>query len=742
MGQNSRIKKRLVIIAVAVTAILLLSILIFGLLHRDYTGRALPVVRNRQTQEFSQEVLYEHLKDFDMLGNGVILSTSGDPWIDVYLDSSIPGQSLVIDIYDLRAEGKSVEQTTIQIFYALPGYGHAEINSVHEVLTNGTNLIRLPYGYYYALRLDLAQSLGISMIVNSVVFSNHYVLQNDFWLSYSLLVILCIALVVSTGFIIAEKRKEHLRKRNNPSSDQTEKEKQTFPTKLKILYYTAASLIPNIFLFFLYEQNRALNHIIFTHVLILAGIFSFVGLVLFFMLRRVLRGFEASLVISALFWTAFWIFRSIYSVFQHLVNFATYAVLLSTLIVAIVALIAVLMRFQIHLTIMRVFLPFIFSGLFLFNFVPIIYNEVGGNWDDIPHELEWEEATTEFNIKRDFFVDPTLPHPDIYWFHMDGMLSLEVHEHFFGDYQGELREQLNTRGFKIYPYAELNALCTTYGIVALTSPYLYESYLRDCFTGTLSQLKYVDGLLGNVWIMHVHHERLANDGFNLFEDMIPYIELIAALASIGYEIVDFAFTMDLARVRGMPVRDNILNRFLLSDLPELLNRTTPLLFSHSEINESVATVVGNIHDNEAAPRFVWKHESRLHAWQWYMQHPYFSEHEGTRHYDRLYQIAFEYAVHDMLQQIDAIIRRNPNAVIVLQSDHGFHVDSTQRQLLDDGHSKEEVLDLAVSVFSAVRIPEKWVAGGLSEPLHPLDITRFIVNNFVGENYEMLFYRQE
>jgi hypothetical protein len=33
-------------------------------------------------------------------------------------------------------------------------------------------------------------------------------------------------------------------------------------------------------------------------------------------------------------------------------------------------------------------------------------------------------------IKRDFIIDPRLPRPDIYWFHMDGMMSLEMMEDF------------------------------------------------------------------------------------------------------------------------------------------------------------------------------------------------------------------------------------------------------------------------------------------------------------------------
>jgi hypothetical protein len=40
-----------------------------------------------------------------------------------------------------------------------------------------------------------------------------------------------------------------------------------------------------------------------------------------------------------------------------------------------------------------------------------------------------------------------------------------------------------------------------------------------------------------------------------------------------------------------------------------------------------------------------------------------------------------------------------------------------------------------SVISAVRIPKRW--GGLDQPLDPLDISRVLVNRYVGENYKLV-----
>jgi len=52
-----------------------------------------------------------------------------------------------------------------------------------------------------------------------------------------------------------------------------------------------------------------------------------------------------------------------------------------------------------------------------------------------------------------------------------------------------------------------------------------------------------------------------------------------------------------------------------------------------------------------------------------------------------------------------------------------------------GWSDEDVRRQQLSAFSAVRIPQ--IYGGLDAPLDPRNISRELVNRFVGENYELL-----
>ena len=104
--------------------------------------------------------------------------------------------------------------------------------------------------------------------------------------------------------------------------------------------------------------------------------------------------------------------------------------------------------------------------------------------------------------------------------------------------------------------------------------------------------------------------------------------------------------------------------------------------------------------------------------------------------DLLYFPQYKYATEVMLITIDMVIEQNPDAIIVLQGDHGIH-NRGQWDLIRKGFPESQILEMNYSVISAVRIPQQYYE--LIEPLDPLDISRLLVNLFVGENYPLLYY---
>jgi len=84
--------------------------------------------------------------------------------------------------------------------------------------------------------------------------------------------------------------------------------------KDKFFYYLSAVLLPNIFLFVLYNGNHEESHILFSHVLILAFILAMVSAIGLLVGRLIVRNYEGSLVVLLLFWLLFWFFEAMFGI--------------------------------------------------------------------------------------------------------------------------------------------------------------------------------------------------------------------------------------------------------------------------------------------------------------------------------------------------------------------------------------------------------------------------------------------
>ena len=547
----------------------------------------------------------------------------------------------------------------------------------------------------------------------------------------------------------------------------------------KILYFLAALTLPNIFLFNLYSRNRETAEIAFHHVLILAVILAFVSVIILLLMRFAIRNYEGALLTLLLFWLSFWLFESIYGIIPNRIltplnrPVFTRGLLLVGMLVLIIGLAVFLRLKAIPLYKGRaVFnaLLAVICLLFVFNafpmFVASFASASSGNDGD----------SSVFYIKREFNVDSSLPSPDIYWIMMDGMINFHSMETFFDQPQDELRQELVTRGFVINENAEFIGNNTTYGMPGLFSPALYDSYL-----GAL----YMEGrYLLRSELQPMFNQAFARDGISLADEIAPYHELFHAFLQAGYSAVMIAnfspnvytpidrfyrigdeavydrypFTVKTDSETGGHLLRNV------TDLLELLTIMTPFsLFpnfvteiregnirweaipDHTEAVDRLTETTKNLHHERqlyrslidsfsiSEPKLLFITPMFTHAHYWHLFDETLEEWTPSR-YD-LYPIAREYGVNVMMKIIDMILERNPEAIIVIQSDHGMHARGTQRQLLADGYSNEVIRGLHNSVMSAVRIPEQY--GGLDEPLDPRNITRELVNRFVGENYELL-----
>ena len=490
------------------------------------------------------------------------------------------------------------------------------------------------------------------------------------------------------------------------------------------LYIAGATSLPIILLFNLYNRQPLYVHVVFSHILVLAVLLSLTGLVAFLILKRFI-GAEKAIVLLVLFWAAFWFFGAL----RRYVFTGISGTVLVLLIAIALALVLVLIHKQSppldEFSPVFGTLSVVLVVMLLINATPAFYRNLTVRSEDAYRPLG------NISIRRDFDVNHSLPMPDIYWIHLDGMVSLRTFEDFWGVCQGDTRNELARRGFLVYEDSYLrNAAGTTVAMPMLLSPSVYDNFFGEL-------LGYIDEGFGHD-VRDELYTILAANGLNIYNDINPYFELLVALLYRGYKINGFNAWwnyLDAARISGEDNRSlpsKMWNNFVISDLPHILLETTPIplgLFLEGIFD----TVYLDMPETYKRAEFTWIFFDHTHSLHWY-QFDNGYDGDPEERFD-LYPRGYMAITATMLSAVDEIRHRNPNAVIVLQSDHGLHRTSTQLHLEDIGTPKQTILELAHSVFSAIRIPETY--GGLDAPVHPLNVTRILVNRFVGENYKLL-----
>jgi len=541
-----------------------------------------------------------------------------------------------------------------------------------------------------------------------------------------------------------------------------------------IIYCISALVVPSIFLLNLYNRNRIQNHLPFSYVLIFAAIMAVVSIGLFFLLSWVARSYEGGLLAVLGFWVSFWLFEALFGMVSGFIQVLNRWLWLVIILLCLSATVVCLRRFRSALHKAKpVFsvLAIALCALFLVNLMPGVQHEL---------TLGRQRTVTPY-IKQDFNINTALPSPDIYWFHMDGMLSLATIERHLDECQNHVREALGSRGFVIYEDAILNAGSTALSLPVLLSPYFYDNYFSR-------HLENVSHLFLDDRVAALDNA-LAQDGLEIMVDVLPYHEMFHALAAINYEIIRMDFGVEwmlnqpfdrFYRINREPgydeypllLSDGLHSNFFteITDLVSLMTLTTPFSIISDRLSSLTASrhdwlpipdyddmlgrfysyyhydnwyswwerqLLGALYDatHVSSPRFVYTNFLFTHLYHWWIQAPNYDETRGSLMRPDLYILAHDNAVTVMLNAIDMILEQNPNAIIVIQADHGWHAPEMHSFLLEYGHAEAKVLELYLSVMSAVRIPPEY--GGLYAPLEPRNISRELVNRFVGENYTLL-----
>jgi hypothetical protein len=568
----------------------------------------------------------------------------------------------------------------------------------------------------------------------------------------------------------------------------------------RIIYILTVIFAPSIPLFFLYSKNAA-QGLLFRHFLIMGGALAVISLILYIPISKLFLRRRRTMIIIALFWSAFWFFKPLGKIIARgNAEFSQVKIVVYLLI--LIAIIGFIFRYISMNRLVANTIAGLLCLMFVYNFIPSALRIYIGERQRANNE---KTGILPYRIKTKFNVDHKLPHPNIYWLHMDGMVGFDMVECYFNDPQTELEKYLVERGFVINKNARLEAGSTNLAIPAMISPVFYDSYLATEFTrvAKLTRKYREDSIYDNI----------NKNGFSLNDDIYQKNEILKAFSDTGY--INIANTTHLSQSGNMNIwidKDGVTTRFniirqarntfnILFELSELITAASVLSivkpkidkifenkrpianpkplpeyqeiedkyikeYSDSNINMAYVVRAMKYVTSIETPHFVYFDNLTAHVeifdtavGKVTYEEPvgliFYLDEYGNLYKERLddpldihlYLPQHKYAVKQMIAQVDTILENDPDALIILQADHGIHAYGKKNYPYDfeemsaRGYSLEDQLNLNFSVMSAVRIPSQY--GKLSQPLDPLDITRYLVNNFVGKgNYDYLYYKEE
>jgi len=534
------------------------------------------------------------------------------------------------------------------------------------------------------------------------------------------------------------------------------------------LPFFVSVLPPSVFLLYLYQRNAA--YLSIWHTLIAIAVFTLGAVILHLVLSRLARSSTAAALINNLLCVLFFTIKAPYDVFNLTVrkNLAVYLcimILITTIIITFIVRNKNKLQRHIIIKIASVFWLVILA----LNAAPALRYAIGNHS---------KYTGDDKNYRAEFNVDSGSPSPNIYWLFMDGMLGFKAMEYLFNDPQPDFTAQLTERGFIINRDAQFEAFhSTAFSIPVLMCPHYYDalfvSELRKLNPDNYYQKTRVRD--NTVFGKSAFFARSKNELITAFNQKKEYqTSVIGSGAFYLPPISNNYYTGGKKIIKGDTevMNDSEKLHFGLT----LIHNTTPLsklhfiffpllrVYNNRKLGKLAIPEISALSINflkeffgesyqgndrwylnaladtmsYPGPKLVIIHDAKAH-------NPYNTDKQGhlikgTKQKDMFdpfnYPSQHYFASSIVISYIDFILNTDPQAVIVIQADHGLHNEKTRQLLISEyGKTDKDVRLMQNQTISAVRIPEKW--GGLEQPIEPPNITRLLINRFVGENYTFL-----
>ncbi len=531
----------------------------------------------------------------------------------------------------------------------------------------------------------------------------------------------------------------------------------------KILVPILCMMMPLIPLTYLYARNA--EYINAVQVAVVGGAMAILSLIGCVLIRLVFKSRLAAFLGCATAWILFFSLKSACEWIvddRHWIGYPSFLIAFGLVTIVLTLLVSFAARGRQGGRLYPVFLIFL-GVLLMYNAVPAIRTGIMSEYDI--ESLDLTKFKTQFNISH------SAPSPNVYWFHCDGMLGFDAFQKYFGDDQAEFSQALIDRGFQIDRDAMVETNHTTkIAVPALMCPYFYDNTMRELLKDHETAVTKASQALSKG---ELQYARLKNETRVAFEQKGYLSQTIGSLNIYYPPVSDSVYVVgDSGGAYKLETEGNFEQRYLsiieagelailLTDIPgnTYFNTVVKLgergllgfplkrsaltqalsedrlrtLAQGKKLQKNSRMILESLGDAASADQPTFNIVFYIGA------HPPFTvdengeTHNSDTHGLNSYAPQHRYAATMLLGMIDEILSKDPDAVIVLQADHGLHSQSSE--VISTAFGEDAVVPIWNQVLSALRVPEKYLSGQESYALaNPLNMSRYLVNAFVGENY--------
>lgn len=412
-------------------------------------------------------------------------------------------------------------------------------------------------------------------------------------------------------------------------------------------------------------------------------------------------------------------------------------------------------KFRINFKIVVLF----FTFMNMFMFIPTLFKTA--------YYLYYTNTkSSSFDNKINVKVDSNEDVPNIYWIHADTMIGFDAMRKHFNYDNEELKKYFDSNGYLYNENARIiGGFGTKRALVALFNPYYYDNFYKDYFEDlvnvSLEKKQMTDKLVNHY---ELEEKRLNNELFNALKNKYttygigtfdPYLSLFSDYY-YDYYCNDNLFLYELDKNKDK-YNDYIkmihfeyeLIRFGIISKPkicetnflkkEMLDYKNNNIEKYPNSNKSkyvpikkIFASLNDVNKKSQDDKFVFVDFFIVH-------HPFdYDENGNLINNSKSINLEsflgnYKYSVKLLIDVLDYIKQNDKNGVIIIQADHGLHVGSNEDLMSTFNISKEEVSDIRYSVMNAVYIPDKYKTSDIEVVKNPLNISRYLVNNYVGNN---------